>query len=341
MPDSPFARRLATSRSRTRRQSPAPAAAAWASPRTSCGKSFTSTTWPGAITVTQWQTFSSWRTLPGHSCAARNCIAASVRRLPSTPRSRALFARKCRARAVPVQRARHQLLARARIARDEDGRLRLREAPDGAEDFLHRRRLAENLRRLLGLRGSLDLAQAFVERAAHQLDRVVNVEGLGQVLEGAALERGHRALEVGICRHDDHGRGGQARAQLAHELEAGHARHADIAHHDLRGFLGELLERFARGAEGAVGDALAGERLLEDPADRAVVVDDPDGIHGVFAGVHSILAPSARTRTGSRIVKRVRPGTLSNSISPRCWLTKLCASDSPRPVPPSRPLTSG
>ena len=40
-------------------------------------------------------------------------------------------------------------------------------------------------------------------------------------------------------------------------------------------------------------------------------------------------------------MKRVRPGALSNSMIPWCWLTKLCASDSPRPVPPSRPLTSG
>ena len=96
MPVSPRASRAATSRSRTRRQSrrrrrPAP------SPRTSGGRSFTSTTWPGAITVIQWHTFSSWRTLPGQSCAARNCSAASVRRLPSTPRSRALLARKWRA----------------------------------------------------------------------------------------------------------------------------------------------------------------------------------------------------------------------------------------------------
>ena len=46
----------------------APAAA---SSRSSGGRSPTSTVWPGAITVSQWQTFSSWRTLPCQSCATR------------------------------------------------------------------------------------------------------------------------------------------------------------------------------------------------------------------------------------------------------------------------------
>ena len=65
----------------------------------------------------------------------------------------------------------------------------------------------------------------------------------------------------------------------------------------------QRVERLLRRAEGAVRDALARERLLEHPADRAVVVDDPDGVHG--CGVrHGAFA----SRTGSRMVKRVLPG---------------------------------
>ena len=68
--------------------------------------------------------------------------------------------------------------------------VRLREPADRAEHFLHRRRLAEDLGRLAAAASSVDfLAQALLDRAADQLDRLVDVEGLGQVLEGAALER--------------------------------------------------------------------------------------------------------------------------------------------------------
>ena len=44
---------------------------------------------------------------------------------------------------------------------------------------------------------------------------------------------------------------------------------------------------------------------------------------------------------GIRILKSVRPGTLSHSIRPWCCCTKVCAKFNPRPDPPSRPDTSG
>jgi hypothetical protein len=57
-----------------------------------------STSCAGAITVSQWQMFASWRTLPGKSNWVSRASAASVMRLPSTPSSRALFCRKKRRR---------------------------------------------------------------------------------------------------------------------------------------------------------------------------------------------------------------------------------------------------
>jgi hypothetical protein len=38
---------------------------------------------------------------------------------------------------------------------------------------------------------------------AHQVDGLVDVEGLGQVFEGAALEGRNGGVEVGIGGHDD------------------------------------------------------------------------------------------------------------------------------------------
>ena len=57
----------------------------------------TSTRWPGAITVSQWQMFSSCRTLPGNANVASAFCASSDSTFGSTARSRALFCRKCRA----------------------------------------------------------------------------------------------------------------------------------------------------------------------------------------------------------------------------------------------------
>jgi exodeoxyribonuclease-3 len=68
-------------RSGTGLQAPHPASARAAGP-------WASTTWAGAITVSQWQMFSSWRTLPGKSKACSRSSAASVMRLASTPSSR-------------------------------------------------------------------------------------------------------------------------------------------------------------------------------------------------------------------------------------------------------------
>src|ERR1700692_3051558 len=60
------------------------------------GKSFCSIVCAGAITVSQLHRFSSCRTLPGNGSDAKNPSASSDTRFGSTPRSRALFCRKCR-----------------------------------------------------------------------------------------------------------------------------------------------------------------------------------------------------------------------------------------------------
>ena len=53
------------------------------------------------------------------------------------------------------------------------------------------------------------------------------------------------------------------------------------------------------------------------------------------AGVHG------SSPRGSSSVNTVRPGSLSNSITPPLRVTSSCATDSPRPVPLARPVTSG
>ncbi|MCY1182830.1 hypothetical protein D9M73_234080 [compost metagenome] len=145
--------------------------------------------------------------------------------------------------------------------------------------------------------------------ALDQRHRLVDVERLGQVFEGAALVGGHRAFQVGMGGHDYHR---QARIQLAdarQQVETAGTRHADVGEDHAR-----LLE--AQAVEQAVGavEALAGQTgllqgLFQDPADRAVIVDDPDG----FRSVHGVDAPCSSGRNSE---KTVRPGWLSHSIRP-------------------------
>ena len=115
-------------------------------------------------------------------------------------------------------------------------------------------------------------------RAADQRDRVVDVERLGQVLERAALERGDRAVEVRVRRHDDD----------RHVRDSAPSPWSSSARPDSPGMRmsdtstcgrasAERLHHLVRRGERLVRNALARERLLEHPANRAVVVDDPHG----------------------------------------------------------------
>ena len=77
------------------------------------------------------------------------------------------------------------------------------------------------------------------------------------------------------------------------------------------------------------------QRLLEHPAHRLVVVDDPHGSSPAWPSV----APSVGNWQTD--LKTVRPGSLVNSMSPPLRLTRSCAIVRPSPVPVGRPVTSG
>jgi hypothetical protein len=153
----------------------------------------------------------------------------------------------------------------------------LRQAADGAEYFLHRGRLAQDLGRLIDRSRRRRRDGRFRRRASYQRDCVIDVEGLGQILEGATLECRNGAVEVGVRRHDDDRNLRMPLLHLVQQREAGLARHSDVGDEHLRLADGERLQHFIRGGEGLEGNALARERLFEDPANRPVVVDDPHG----------------------------------------------------------------
>jgi hypothetical protein len=64
----------------------------------------------------------------------------------------------------------------------------LREPPYGAENFLHRRRLPQYVRRHFKRLVIAGLAHALLQCAADQFDRVIDIERFGQIFECAALK---------------------------------------------------------------------------------------------------------------------------------------------------------
>ncbi len=214
------------------------------------------------------------------------------------------------ARTVTVQRMGDQLLAGAGFAVDQHRDVGMAEATDGAEDLLHGRRFADDLRRRQGLRRRLQvqLLAGMLAGAADQRNGIVDVEGLGQVLEGTALVGGHGAVEVRMRRHDDDRQARMLRANLRQHVEAAGARHADVREDDVR-LLGLQRAEHAIGAvETARDHAGLLQGFLQHPADGTVVIDDPDG----FVLRHAPVPCSS----GRKIEKAVWPGWLSHSISP-------------------------
>ncbi len=183
------------------------------------------------------------------------------------------------ARAVLVQGTRHQLLAGTGFAGDEHRDIGLRQAADGAEHVLHRRCLAEDFGSLGCTLLDIGFAQALVERAANQFDRLVDVEGLGQVFEGAALEGGDRRVQIREGGDDDHRDAGVLGLDGLQQFQAGGTGHADVGHQHLRRAVLQGCHRIACAGETLRGEIFSGQGFFEHPAYRFVVVNNPDWLH--------------------------------------------------------------
>ena len=186
-----------------------------------------------------------------------------------------------------VQRARHQFLAGTGLAGDQHRDVALRQAADGPEHVLHGRCLPQHLGRCAHALLGHFLALAFFHRAADQLHRLGQVEGFGQVFEGSALESGDGAVEVGERRHDDDGQARELFLDLGEQVQARAAGHADVADQHLGAAVVaaglQRLQHLARVDETAGGKAVARQGLLQHEADRLVIINYPDRLHG--AGV--------------------------------------------------------
>ena len=205
----------------------------------------------------------------------------------------------------------HQLFTGPGFAVDQHGDVGVAQAPDGAKHFLHRRRFPDDFRGAgQGWRGFLVLLfLGVLVGALDQRHRLIHVEWLGQVFKGAALIRRDSAVQVRVGGHDDHR---QARVLLANarqQVQATGPRHANVGNDHVRLLACQAAHHPIGAVEALGGHAFLLQGFFEDPADRTVVVDDPDS----FTTAHVVGAPCSN---GRKIENVVWPGWLSHSIRP-------------------------
>ena len=85
--------------------------------------------------------------------------------------------------------------------------------------------------------GASALAAPLCQRPPGDAYDFVDIEGLRQVLECAALIGSHRAVEIGMSGGDDYGQIGVALTDAREQLQPVDARHADVADDRVGSFL--------------------------------------------------------------------------------------------------------
>ena len=130
-------------------------------------------------------------------------------------------------------------------------------------------------------------------RLLQRLLEALAADGLQKVTDGLRIERLERVLVVRRREHDR--RRVLEGSQMPCDLDARHARHADVEQHDRRLHLRNLRER-VRSVRADVGDAAPGQ-LLDEPlqalARRLFVVDDQDAQR---CRAHSVYGKRTVTR---------------------------------------------
>ena len=211
-----------------------------------------------------------------------------------------------RARAMAVQSSRHEFLARARFARDQNRHAGARQSADRSEHLLHGCRLAQKLGDAApgGLRVGRQIG--LLRGTAHKVDRLVDVEWLGQIFECAALIGRNRGVQIRMRGHDDDRQSGARDLDFLEQVQAAAAGHADIGHEHIGRIAAQRRQDIVGLVEALGRHAAALQRLLQHPANGGVVVDQPD-LQRLHIHTESI---------GKEMTNIVLPGALSNSINP-------------------------
>ncbi len=171
-------------------------------------------------------------------------------------------------RAPVVQRARHQLLAGAALAGDQHGRVALGDGLDPIGEAEHRRAASDDrarpwsravrlaLRQLGARLFELPLERPLGGDPLQLEDHLVEVEGLGQVVVGAFLERGDRVVDGGVGGDEDDVGPRRLLAHAAEQRQPVDLGEPDVADHDVEDVRRDLGQPL--GAVRGQADAMAG-----------------------------------------------------------------------------------
>ena len=184
-----------------------------------------------------------------------------------------------------VDPARHDLLARPALTREEDGRVggrdRLGELHHLGEGtcLTDRSRRARDVPRadLLLELPVLPLERPCLGGSVHDREQLLVLERLLEVVVRALVDRLHRRLKRRLCRHEDHRDLGVDTSRRGEHVESARTGHPYVAEHDVGALLLDEADRVltARGGVNVEAALTAEEdpQRLEDPL---LVVDEEE-----------------------------------------------------------------
>ena len=184
-------------------------------------------------------------------------------------------------RGLHVNDAGGKLLARARGAADQNAAVGGRHAIDRVAELVDGRGLADHLgaeARALPQLLHLALQLKRLERAQRDEDQAVGLERLLDVIVGAALDSGHRRLDVAVARDDDDRQIGIASLHVGQHLEAVEAAalQPDIENDEMRAALLDRAQRLVAVAGEPRTVTFVLEYAGHEIADVGLVIDDED-----------------------------------------------------------------
>jgi hypothetical protein len=187
---------------------------------------------------------------------------------------------------VRVDRARHELLARAALTRDEHGRVGRRDAHDASEHVPDRRGAADDVGEAVAL-AEARRHRAHRARELSLLDRALDLheqlffgEGLLDVVVRADAHGLDGTLDRAVRRHDQHLGHGRRLLHVAQDVEAVLAGHAEVGEDEIERVAVDALTGLV--TVGSLGHLVArtSQHERERGAHVPLVVDDEDLRHG-------------------------------------------------------------
>jgi hypothetical protein len=172
--------------------------------------------------------------------------------------------------ACAVNRAREELLAGARFARDEHARIRRRDHFRLLETGLHRRAPRENLRApfLVRVGQARDL-----HRALDVFEQLLLVDGLRQEAERAALRRLDCVGNCPVRRKQQHAQARALPLNLFEQADAVHRLHSQIRDHEIRAEAWQRRERFLRALDSLDFVVLSAQANAQEAQEPRIIVD--------------------------------------------------------------------